>query len=293
MYPVQARSWPGLPFVFLCSDLGDALFTSANTATGHFQGKKKYLYYLICISSLETTGTDMFSISWCALSWLQGFQGSPLIPGPKPGASGCCEHPWIVLGVGVLNSHLPAERCQEWTPLGWDDLQKGSHQHQRDLSLWKWWHWTHQTGIRAWQSWGMAGMESARERERSTWRYLRLSLASEEQGSNMKVHSQHPRASQGRIPCLIPVLTRAMADIWFLGSAGRGGVMCMSTLWGHPWQSSHQGWASWPASAFTLTLATGKESQRQEPFLTTTCRHPCLTLILLAQKGWGNKILGA
>lgn len=69
-----------------------------------------------------------------------------------------------------------------------------------------------------------------RERERSTWRYLRLSLASEEQGSNMKVHSQHPRASQGRIPCLIPVLTRAMADIWFLGSAGHGGVMCMSTL---------------------------------------------------------------
>lgn len=46
-----------------------------------------------------------------------------------------------------------------------------------------------------------------------------------------------------------------MADIWFLGSAGDGGVMCMSAspaLRAYPWQSSHQGWASWPASSFIL-----------------------------------------
>lgn len=52
-----------------------------------------------------------------------------------------------------------------------------------------------------------------------------------------------------------------MADIWFLGSAGDGGVMCMSAspaLRAYPWQSSHQGWASWPASSFILTLATGR-----------------------------------
>lgn len=43
--------------------------------------RKKYLYYLICNSSLETTGTDMqlFSIPWCALSWLLSFQGLPWI----------------------------------------------------------------------------------------------------------------------------------------------------------------------------------------------------------------------
>lgn len=37
--------------------------------------------------------------------------------------------------------------------------------------------------------------------------------------------------------------------------------MCMSissSLRVHPWHSSHQGWASWPASSFILTLATGR-----------------------------------
>lgn len=57
------------------------------------------------------------------------------------------------------------------------------------------------------------------------------------------------------------MLTRVMAGVWFLGSAGDAGVMCMSAssaLRVHPWQSSHRGWTSCPASGFILTLATGR-----------------------------------
>lgn len=71
--------------MFLCSDLGDGLCTSTNTATGHFQ--EKILYDLICNSSLETAGTDMqlFSVPWCALRTAE-LPGPPLTTELKPGA---------------------------------------------------------------------------------------------------------------------------------------------------------------------------------------------------------------
>lgn len=85
LYPLQAKSvlktaptvcqdWP----LCSCAQIWVMLYLSAQRQQ-QATFRKKYLYYFICNSSLETrwTDTQLFSVPWCALSWLQSFQGLP------------------------------------------------------------------------------------------------------------------------------------------------------------------------------------------------------------------------
>lgn len=74
-------------------------------------------------------------------------------------------------------------------------------------------------------------------------------------------------------------------------------VSASSNLRVYPWQGSHRGWASWPASGFILTLTTGRgESQPLGLEARAVLRYhlqipgtPRLALILLAQKSSDGK----
>lgn len=113
-----SSSLQGLTFVLLCSDLGDTLFTSTNTATGHFQKNVFILLKLQFLTGNYKNWHAVFQCSLVCLALTAELPGPPLIPEPKPGASGWCEHCcWhsihgLFWGWMSLTSHLPAERCQ-------------------------------------------------------------------------------------------------------------------------------------------------------------------------------------
>lgn len=76
--------------------------------------------------------------------------------------------------------------------------------------------------------------------------------------------------------------------------------MCMSissSLQVYPWQGSHQGWASWPASRFILTLTTGRGESQPLGLEARAILHyhlqipstPHLAIILPAQKSSDRK----
>lgn len=149
--------------MFLCSDLG--LFTSTNTATGCLQEKILILLNLQFLTGNYRNWHAVVQYSLVCLVLTAELPGSPLSTELKPSALSWCEHCcWHnCSGGGSPWSHLYLQRDARCQLILGEHLQRGSHQHQRDLSLWKWWHRTHQTGLRTWPSWGMADMESARE----------------------------------------------------------------------------------------------------------------------------------